>query len=121
MTSSISKMSSFPPLSRHGISPPLSLPSAMSSQRSSEEIISLLKRRSTAPSSLLSSVSSSGGMTAGYEPRLRICRSASASSSLVSRRTVSPPITTCQYPLCSVIGTITLPVTSPPRITASAL
>ena len=65
MTSSISKMSSLPPLSMHGMSPPSSLPSAMSSQRSSEEIISTLNRRSTAPLRLLSSVSSSGVTIAG--------------------------------------------------------
>ena len=46
---SISKMSSLPPLRMHGIAPPRSLPSAMSSQRSSERVISALNRSVIAP------------------------------------------------------------------------
>ena len=65
MTSSISQMSSLPPLRMHGISPPLSLPSAMSSHRSSDLIISTVNLRSTAPSSSLSCLSSSGLTSAG--------------------------------------------------------
>src|ERR1017187_6404519 len=65
MTSSISQMSSFPPFRMQGIAPPLSLPSAMSSHRSRERSISMLNRRSTAPSSSLRFWSSSGVTIAG--------------------------------------------------------
>ena len=65
MMSSISQMSSLPPLRMHGISPPRSLPSAMSSHRSRDWVISTVNLRSTAPSSLLSTCSSSGLTMAG--------------------------------------------------------
>ena len=65
MMSSISQMSSLPPLRMHGISPPRSLPSAMSSHRSRLCVISTVNRRSTAPSSWLRCCSSSGLTMAG--------------------------------------------------------
>jgi hypothetical protein len=52
MMSSISHTSSLPPLRMHGISPPRSLPSAMSSQRSRPLVISRVNRWSTASSVL---------------------------------------------------------------------
>jgi len=65
MMSSISQMSSFPPLRMHGISPPRSLPSAMSSHRSRPRVISRVNLRSTEPSSSFSASSSSGDITDG--------------------------------------------------------
>jgi len=65
MMSSISQMSSLPPFRMHGISPPRSLPSAMSSHRSRDWVISTVNRRSTAPSSLAITCSSSGLTMAG--------------------------------------------------------
>ena len=65
MTSSIAKKSSLPPFRMQGIAPPLSFPSAMSSHRSRDRSISTLNRRSTAPSSSLRTLSSSGVTIAG--------------------------------------------------------
>ena len=60
---SISKMSSLPPLSTQGIAPPRSLPSAMSSHRSSERVISALNRWVIPPSPDELSASSSSLVT----------------------------------------------------------
>ena len=65
MMSSISQMSSFPPLRMQGISPPRSLLSAMSSHISRPLVISWVNRRSTEPSSSLRASSSSVDITAG--------------------------------------------------------
>ena len=65
MMSSISQMSSFPPFRMQGISPPRSLPSAMSSHRSRPRVISWVNRRSIEPSASLKASSSSGTITAG--------------------------------------------------------
>ena len=65
MMSSISQMSSFPPFRMHGISPPRSLLSAMSSHISRPLVISWVNRRSTEPSSSFRASSSSPDITAG--------------------------------------------------------
>ena len=65
MMSSISQMSSFPPFRMQGISPPRSLPSAMSSHVSRPLVISWVNRRSTEPSSAFNESSSSPDITAG--------------------------------------------------------
>ena len=72
-------------------------------------------RSSTAPSSLLEVIQLvRAHQRGGYDPRLRIWAWIFSSSSLRLDAAPLPAEHHFPVPLCVVIGTITLPVTSPP-------